>query len=299
MIVRLAIEAMRTRFEIALAGDDADASYLRAAGEEALAEIREIEARLNRFDRASIVADINRRAVVEAVRVDTEMIGLLARCLLLRDQSRGAFDITVGGLMEHLGFHDVADAREDVRGAVGRLRVDAGASTVRLEDPGVSLDMGGIGKGVALDAAAECLRDADVESALLHGGTSSVVAIGTPPDESGWRIALGESGAVAVLRDVALSVSAPDGRTSGDGARGHILDPRTGESVATRLGAVIAGDAALADAWSTAILVDRRLADTNNAPPGVYATLVHDGHAFVTAGDVGSHLDLSAMESIP
>jgi thiamine biosynthesis lipoprotein len=136
--------------------------------------------------------------------------------------------------------------------------------TVRFTRPGVSLDLGAVGKGFALDAASRILRDAGVTCTLVHGGTSSAVAIGAPPGEPGWRIAIrdeGEPGPVVLLRDASLSVSAPRGRmiqTSG-GRIGHIIDPRTGRPApAARIAAVIADSATLADAWSTAVLVEGR-----------------------------------------
>ena len=300
MLVRVAIEAMRTRFEIALADPARSAGDLRAAGEEAIECVREIEGRLNRFDRASIVSDLNRRAGREPVRVDPSMLDLLQRCIDLSAASRGAFDVTIGRLMETRGFHAVSDVRGPTAMTVGidHLRLDGATSTVRFADPGLGLDLGGIGKGVGLDAAAEALRDADIASALLHGGTSSVVAIGAPAGEPGWRIAVADADVVVVLRDAALSVSMPTGRTDESGA-GHVIDPRTGASVTSRLAAVVADDATLADAWSTAVLVDHRLAEPTNAPPGVRATLVHDGNALVTHGDVARYLDTSAMETVP
>lgn len=104
------------------------------------------------------------------------------------------------------------------------------------------------------------LRSSGVSSALLHGGTSTVVALGAPPGEPGWRVAVetapGSGPApVAVLRDAALSVSAPHGRTLADGS-GHVLDPRTGAPAeGPGVAAVIASSARWADAWSTALLV--------------------------------------------
>src|SRR5256885_12608422 len=62
--------------------------------------------------------------------------------------------------------------------------------TVRFGVEGVILDLGAIGKGYAIDRATEILRDAGVTSGLLHSGTSTVSAIGNPPDEEAWIIAI-------------------------------------------------------------------------------------------------------------
>jgi thiamine biosynthesis lipoprotein len=133
----------------------------------------------------------------------------------------------------------------------------------------MSIDLGAIGKGYALAQAALVLRELGVESALLHGGTSSVTAIGTPPGEAAWRIAIeypDDGGApahdhllaVVPLADASLSVSAVWGRTfvAGDLRYGHVLDPRRGHPVqGALLAAVVCDDATAADALSTAWLV--------------------------------------------
>ncbi|VAX39665.1 FAD:protein FMN transferase, partial [hydrothermal vent metagenome] len=127
--------------------------------------------------------------------------------------------------------------------------------------PGIGIDLGGIAKGYALDRAAAIVREAGVDSGLLHGGTSSIVAIGSPPGETvGWRVKLGppatpDAPAEVLLRDTAASVSAPDGRVSETGA-GHIIDPRTGHPATTARAAVACGaSGTLADAWATALVV--------------------------------------------
>jgi thiamine biosynthesis lipoprotein len=146
------------------------------------------------------------------------------------------------------------------RACVGsdRLELDEVNFTVRFSRPGVLVDLGSIGKGYALDRAAELLRDAGVTSALLHGGTSTVIALGQPPDAAAWKVALPEGGSVA-LRDESLSVSAGWGKSFTDAAGrelGHVLDPRRGEPVGgRRWAAVVAPSATDSDGLSTAALL--------------------------------------------
>jgi len=139
--------------------------------------------------------------------------------------------------------------------------------TVRFAREGVMLDLGAIGKGYAIDRAAEVLRDGGIESALLHGGTSSAFGIGHPPEAESWQIAVedprvGPNSPAALLatidlRDEAISVSTlsekffqAEGRTFG-----HILDPRTGEpATGGLLAAVVLSSATETDALSTALL---------------------------------------------
>jgi FAD:protein FMN transferase len=234
-VLRLATWAMGTRFELVMPGSSAS---LRAAGEAAIEEIENWHGRLNRFASDSLVAHINRTAARHPVRLDDQMFALFAEAERIRHASGGAFDVAGGA----------GDA----------VVLDHEAWTIRFLRPDVAVDLGGIAKGHALDRAAALLWQFGVTSALLHGGTSSVVAIGTPAEDSaGWRIAIGSApeAAVLTLRDRALSVSDACGQRA-LGTASHIRDPRTGDAI-VRGGqiAVVGPSARTADAWSTALVV--------------------------------------------
>jgi len=264
MPVTLARELMGTRFELVLSGGDP--GRLQAAGEEALDLIEEEDRRLSIFRRDSLTSLLNARAAQEAVRVDDEFLDLLEICAEVHRESRGAFDPTVAPLMESLGFRDDADAPEHASAPVGfeQVEINREARTVRMP-PGMKLDLGAVGKGWALEKAVELLRERRITSALLHGGTSTVVAIGVEPYAEGWTVALRipEPGTEprlekVLLRDQAFSVSSPAGRTVEQAGvtLGHVIDPRTRRPVHTvALAAVKAASPTRADAWSTALLV--------------------------------------------
>jgi len=260
-VVRAAVFAMGTRFEAVLAGGDE--SRLRSVAEAALAEITEWDQRLSLFRPDSLVSHLNRSAHERAIRVDGDTFELLSACREVWAASGGAFDITIGPLMRAWGFRGgPADplAVEAARACIGMdaVELDASEQRVRFRRPGLALDMGAVGKGHALLHAAAVIREAGVESALLHGGTSSVVAIGSPPGGAGWRVGVAGTGITVTLHDQAMSVSAPRGRMvqTPQGRRGHILDPRTGAPAGGAGLTVVLGDCArLADAWSTALLV--------------------------------------------
>jgi FAD:protein FMN transferase len=272
--VRLACEAMATRFEMVLHGDDP--IRLRAAGEEALAEVARIEARLSLFRPTSDVGRINRGAADGPVRIGAETFELLVRARELYELTGGVFDVTVGPLMRCWGFRGAAgivpsdSELEHARDRVGMhlLELNEGECTVRFRRPGLEVDLGAIGKGYALDAVTRTLRETGVLCALVHGGTSTVSAIGCPPSDDAWRVAVeyprdspvaerGELLAVVSLHDEALSVSAVWGRSFGEGGRdyGHVLDPRIGRPVErSALAAAVMPGAIDADALSTALL---------------------------------------------
>jgi thiamine biosynthesis lipoprotein len=153
----------------------------------------------------------------------------------VKQQSNGAFDVALG---------------------TGEILLGRSERTVAFDRPGVCIDLGGIAKGHALDRAADILREGGVESALLHGGTSSVLAIGAPPDARAWRVALAHSDGQPCIElcDRALSVSRPYSQLVDD--RSHIVDARSRDRVLRPCTAAVVGpSASMTDAWSTALAV--------------------------------------------
>jgi len=261
--VCLAIEAMATRFELVLPCVDLPSNRgSHEIAQEALAEIARLESHLSCHQPASDVSWINAYAGRRAVKVAPALFSLLQRCVALSEATDGAFDITVGPLMRAWEV-DPSRLAADARTRVGyrHLRLDPRASTIRFERPGMSIDLGAAGKGYAVDRAIEILRNHGAGSALLHGGTSSVHAVGAPPRADGWKIAwrLPDSpGRTVALRDRALSVSAPHGKRviHGGTVFGHVLDPRTGAPVRSTSSALVTGPGSFeCDALSTALLV--------------------------------------------
>jgi FAD:protein FMN transferase len=267
----VARNAMATRFEIVLYGDDPRA--LRAAGEEALDEIDRLESQLSLYRPGSELARLNERAHAGPVRVTPGLFRLLERARGLSLETGGAFDITIAPLVRCWGFMGGTGSMPDpeavaaARAVVGmhQVELDVERLTVRFTRPGVMLDLGAIGKGFAVDRAAETLREVGVTSALLHGGTSTAYAIGRPPGGARWKIAIPSPDnhadapplANVELEDESLSVSAVWGRSfrAGEKSYGHILDPRTGQPAEyARMSAVILPEATETDALSTALL---------------------------------------------
>lgn len=279
--VAVAVDAMATRFEIVLHGENPVA--LRAAGEEALAEIQRLEARLSLYRPESEIAHINALAARQPVRVTPEVFGLLEHARRLSEETGGAFDITIGPLMRCWGFMGASGAlpsREALAAAcacVGmqHVELDPQRFTVRFARAGVMLDLGAVGKGFAIERAADILREAGITSALIHGGTSTAYAIGHPPDAASWKVGIddprGRTGvrasspspssvpllATLPLRDEALSVSAVWGKSFHAEGKvyGHEMDPRTGQPAdAAVLAAVVTPSATESDALSTALI---------------------------------------------
>ncbi|MEO0632276.1 MAG: FAD:protein FMN transferase [Planctomycetota bacterium] len=221
--VVVACSAMATRFELVLCGDDP--AFLQDAGEAALDDIRDAHDRLSKYERTSVISAINQSAGRSHVRIDDEVFDLLNLAERVRIESDNTFNITLG---------------------TSPLSLDPHTRTAFLPDPTGTIDLGGIGKGHALDLAATTLLDAGITSALLHGGTSTITAIGTRPDGKPWTVRIADD-FDAHLVDESLSISnAIDGSQH---QREHIVG-----STNIAAAAVKHASAAEADAWSTAIV---------------------------------------------
>jgi thiamine biosynthesis lipoprotein len=287
--VVLARNAMNTRFELVLHGNNAVS--LRAAAEAALNEIERIENLLSLFKPASEIARVNATAGHAAVRVSPEVFALLVHARQLALETGGAFDVTMAPLLRCWGLLGSKEGRLPKARELAAAQTTCGMSlvelmpanrTVRFKRDGVMLDLGAIGKGYGVEKAAEILREAGVESALIHGGTSTVCAIGSPPDSEAWKVAIAPPTVAATQQDAApshpevsksppgrsfdilllnqsLSVSSVSGKSFVANGRtfGHVIDPRTGEPAASALLAAVALDSATeTDALSTALLVN-------------------------------------------
>jgi thiamine biosynthesis lipoprotein len=224
-----------------------DEAVRREAAAAALDEVDRLDRLMSHYRPGSLLSRVNREAASGPVAVPPELLDLLDVSLRWSRESDGAFDVTVGPLMKAWGFFQdegrvpAEDELDRALEVVGHRHVllDRDALTVRFARRGVELDLGGIGKGYALDRAVAVLRERGVGSALVNLGGSSVYGLGAPPGAAGWEIGIQdplEPSRIALpvaLRDRALSVSGGYGRSfEQDGVTyAHVLDPRTGRPV--------------------------------------------------------------------
>jgi thiamine biosynthesis lipoprotein len=270
-LLRATRPAMATTFEIALPFGTSNA---QAAAQAALDVIDGVEDELTVYRPGSEISRLNRLAGTEAVRVDQSVFDLLAQCALLTKATEAAFDISAGPLIKAWGFFrrqgrvPTAAERADCLHRVGMQYVvlDGNAQTVTFTRPGMELNLGSIGKGYALDRAATLLRDDwGVAAALLHGGHSSVYAVGSEPGhERGWPVGIRHPWeperrlAKVWLRNRALGTSAASFQHLEHSGRklGHLLDPRSGWPAEGMASATVAAPtAAEADALATAFFI--------------------------------------------
>jgi thiamine biosynthesis lipoprotein len=212
---RFSHEAMNTVFEVHVAG--ADARYAAEAAQAAFALVDRLEGELSRFRHNSDITRINHLAAGERTRVGEAAFECLVIARHIHDLTAGAFDIAIGT-------------------GLPALELDAESYEVHATADGVRVDLGGIGKGYAVDLVAELLEEWGLERAFVHGGFSSAIALEPPEAADGWPLTLSDPRQPAQvfhrlsLRQTALGAS---GVRKGD----HIRDPRTGQPVRGRLAA--------------------------------------------------------------
>lgn len=265
--------AMGCLFEVYLAGTDREA--LIGAANEALDEIERLDRQLSHYRNDSDIARLNAHAAQQWVRLEPRLYQLLKHCAELSVATEGAFDITAGRLVKAWGFHHGTgripppDEIAEILQGIGAHRIlfDDDDHLLYFTSPQVEINLGAIGKGYALDEAAEILRFYGVQSAVLHGGQSTIYALGAPPGAEGWEFAIKDPRDKktilqrVVLRDEALSTSGSyEQFFEANGIRyGHILNPRTGRPAQGMLGvSVVAPSAADSDALSTAFFIQGR-----------------------------------------
>lgn len=259
---------MGSEFKIVLYSPDEPTA--RRASRSAFDRIAALDAAFSDYQPDSELMRLCDRAGGPPVRVSDDLLDILQRSRSVYEKSQGAFDVTVGPVVRlwRRARRDrkmpAPDALEKARRLVSMdlVEVDAAAHTVRLKQAGMKLDLGGIAKGYASDAAVTALKRAGVNRALV-AGAGDIVMSGPPPGREGWVIGIapldnpeGTPSVYLMLHDAAVSTSGDTERfVVIDGKRySHIVDPRTGLGVVERASVtVIARNGATADALATAV----------------------------------------------
>lgn len=267
----------------------------RAAARAAFARIGALDAILSDYRVDSDLTRVNEAAGGEPVEVDPELIAVLIRCDEIHMATGGAFNPAVGPLvMQWRQARQTGQLAAPAEIAYARaasrwdwVEIDEDQHTVRLAQPGMRLDLGGIGKGYAAQAGVEVLQAHGIARCLV-ALAGDIVAGDPPPGEVGWpvEVELSPSDRYAItLANEAVS-------TSGDteqfveiqGVRySHIVDPATGlgKTVLTSA-SVIAPDGATADALATAVSIAGLEYDN-----GLYWTFPRCGIAVAQSTDRG------------
>jgi thiamine biosynthesis lipoprotein len=242
---------------------DQDEAALDAAADRAFEWFHVIEAACSRFDPASELSALTRRAG-EAVPASIPLFEAVQFAVAMAEESGGAFDPVVGAAMESRGFNRehrtgtiAASGVTDAPDAGYRdIQLDPDRRTITLRRPLV-LDLGSVAKGLAVDMAA---RELSLPDYAIDAGGDQYFA-GANADGEPWRVGIRHPRIENAVID-AIRVSGKAVCTSGDYERraedgtGHIMDPRTREAAAGVASVTALADTAmLADAAATAAFV--------------------------------------------
>lgn len=236
--------------------------------------LRAIEERMSTYDPDSELSRFNASDSTDWFPVSGETLAVIEEALRVSHLSAGAFDVTVGPLVELWGFGPGGErarpapaAIEATLASVGFRRLETRPSppSIRKRVPGLRVDLSAIAKGFAVDEIARLLLAAGVRAFLIEVG-GELRAGGHGPSGAPWRIAVERPqpaarapACVLQLEDGAVA-SSGDYRKAfeQDGVRyAHVLDPRSGRPVSTgvALATVLSASAAEADAFATALMV--------------------------------------------
>lgn len=273
----------------------------KSAADAAFARIDEVSALMSSYVPDSELSGIN-RAAGKPVRVSPKTLSVIEEAITVGGLTNGALDITIGPLRrlwKAAGKSnilptpaEIAEARRHV--GYKKILTDPVANTVRLSDPSMEINLGGIAKGFAVDEAIVALRERGIRSALVDAG-GDLYALGTRGDGKLWRVGVqnprrprdsSDFPSILAVQDVAVATSGNYQQfVTIEGRRySHIIDPSTGRPVAKVPSAtVIAPTCTRADALATATSVldvseSLRIVD---ADPNVEAMLITtDGGRF-------------------
>ena len=257
---------------LALTSWSADERAAKAAFDEVFDEFARLDALMSTWIPESDVTRINRGAGVEGVPVSAEVREVLAIARQISEWTGGKFDVTFGALSGLWKFdHDRDNLVPDMHIVRARLplidyraiRVNDAAGTVFLARNGMSIHLGGVGKGYALDRAAEVLRRRGLHDFMVQSGGD--IYVSGLKDGKPWRLGIQDPRGAANRSFAELDLSNGTFSTSGDYERSflkdgrryhHILDPATGEPArGTRSVTIVANRAVLADGLSTGVFL--------------------------------------------
>lgn len=233
-----------------------------AAVEKAIAgRLESIVAEMSHWRRDSLISAYNRAGAGSWHPLPPAFSTVVAAAIEVAERSDGAFDPTIGRLVDLVGFGPDPDLRSDDPARLASARSKAGWRRLErrdrclLQPGGLALDLSGIAKGYAVDAVADLLGGLGIAHALVEIG-GELVGRGIRPDGDPWWVDLEDPPGLALPR-LRIALHGIAVATSGDYRRGaHSIDPRTGRSATgIRSVSVIHRTAMLADAWATALTV--------------------------------------------
>jgi thiamine biosynthesis lipoprotein len=258
--------AMGTVFEIV--AYDQSPEHASRVIEKAFQEIVHLDDLFSNYKAESAVSQVNRSAHFHAEKVPPDLYVVIGKALLFSRLTAGKFDVSVAPLVNLWKAALAGDGvpspaqLDKARDCVGYKKMELIApDQIRFRSPCLQLDLGAIGKGYAVDKAAGVLKDSGIRDVLVSAGGSTILAMGSPPGETGWLVHLRDpshkANPMVRLKDQSVSTSEQTAPTLiGKDSAGHIIDPETGMPLRANFAvSVIAKTATESDALSTSLLL--------------------------------------------
>jgi thiamine biosynthesis lipoprotein len=257
---------MGTVFEVA--AYDQSSEHASDAIEKAFREIARIDDLLSNYKPDSALSNLNRSAHFHAERVPSDLYRVVDQAVQFSRLSGGKFDISIAPLVNLWkaalrGEGTPSRARqEEVRSCVGYERIElTPPDRISFRSSCLQLDLGAIGKGYAVDRAAEVLHSLGIRNALVNAGGSTILAMGAPPNQKAWLVHLRDPSnkidPQVMLKDESVSTSEQTAPSLlGNDSAGHIIDPDTGLPLKTVFAvSAVSRTATASDALSTTLLL--------------------------------------------
>src|ERR1700736_1377840 len=257
---------MGTVFEIA--AYDQSSEPASHAIEKAFQEIVRLDDLMSNYKPDSALSNLNRSAYFHAEKVPSDLYGVIDQAVQFSRLSDGKFGISIAPLvnlwkaaLRGEGTPSRAQ-QEDVRTCVGYEKIELSPpDRISFRSSCLQLDLGAIGKGYAVDRAAEVLHSMGMRDALINAGGSTMFAMGAPPDHSAWLVHLRDPSnkidPQVMLKDGSVSTSEQTAPSLlGNDSAGHIIDPGTGMPLKTVFTvSAVSRTATVSDALSTTLLL--------------------------------------------
>ena len=244
-------KAMATIFSVFIQHDDY--TYASQAVTEAFDLLNRLEQDLSRYKENSDVARINELKSGESTVVSPDTMDCLIKCKILQDNTMGVFNPTIGDLINQ-SKKNKNSFKIYNKSKIGNLVLDSDSFIVSVEKNPITIDLGAIGKGYALDKMIQFFRDWEINRILLSSGRSTFLAGSAPEKEIGWPIKIFQPKSEDFITKVALKKNAISG--SGIKQGNHIISPLTLRPVKNIIAAwVMASNGTEADALSTSFMM--------------------------------------------
>jgi thiamine biosynthesis lipoprotein len=257
---------MGTVFEIAAYAEPSEKAS--AAIDKALQEIVRMDDLMSNYKPESALSRLNRSAHFHTQKVPPDLYRVIEQAVQFSRLSGGKFDITVAPLVNMWKAALTGDGmpslsrRQQAEECVGYEKIElTPPDEITFRSSCMQLDLGAIGKGYAVDRAGEVLHSSGIRNALINSGGSTILAMGSPPGQSGWLVHLRDPShkvdPYVMLKDQSVSTSEQTAVSLlAHESAGHIIDPTTGRPINTQFAvSVITPSGTPSDGLSTTLLL--------------------------------------------